>query len=309
MKITEIFKHQKQTFSFEFFPPKNLNSAVRFGINAGQLMKLKPSFVTGTYGAGGSTHTNTFDMVDLFNNSLKFTCMPHYTCVNATKEKVAYDMRVLLDNKIDNIMLLRGDPPNDDPKALDNPDGFDYASDLVRFVKEYYDHFAIGAAAYPEKHPEAKSLDEDVMNLKQKVDNGVDFLITQMFFDNQYYYRFIDKTKKAGINCRIIPGIMPITNFKQIKKFADISGAKIPIKLQRKMEENLGNPNELYKIGLEFAKEQAHDLLENGAPGLHFYTLNKCRAAVDLYESLADDYKEIRKNYQKSFTPHVPVHF
>ena len=306
MKITDIFKETKRTFSFEFFPPKNLNAAVRFGINAGQLMKLNPSFVTGTYGAGGSTHEKTFDMVDLFNNSLNFTCMPHYTCVNATEEKIAHDMRVLKDNNIENIMLLRGDPPKDNPDALKNPDGFNYASDLIQFVKKYYDHFSIGAAAYPEKHPEARTMDEDIRNLKHKVDSGVDFLITQMFFDNDYYYRFLEKTQKAGIECRIIPGIMPITNYKQIKRFADISGAHIPESLQRRMEANLGRPNELYKIGLDFAIKQAHDLLENGAPGLHFYTLNKCKAAVDLYESLADDYKEIRKNYEKSFSPHVP---
>lgn len=306
MKITDIFKQTKRTFSFEFFPPKNLNAAVRFGINAGQLMKLNPSFVTGTYGAGGSTHEKTFDMVDLFNNSLNFTCMPHYTCVNATEEKIAYDMRVLKDNNIENIMLLRGDPPKDNPEALKNADGFNYASDLIQFVKKYYDHFAIGAAAYPEKHPEARTMDEDIRNLKYKVDSGVDFLVTQMFFDNEHYYRFLEKTQKAGINCRIIPAIMPITNYKQIKKFADISGAHIPESLQRRMEANLGRPNELYKIGLDFAIKQAHDLLEKGAPGLHFYTLNKCRAAVDLYESLADDYKEIRKNYEKSFSPHMP---
>lgn len=306
MKITEIFKKQRRTFSFEFFPPKNMNAAVRFGINAGQLMKLNPSFVTGTYGAGGSTHAKTFDMVHLFNNTLNFTCMPHYTCINATEEKIAYDMRVLKDNDIDNIMLLRGDPPNGDPKALENPDGFHYASDLVRFVKEYYDHFCIGGAAYPEKHPEAASLDDDIANLKKKVDAGVDFLITQMFFDNDYYYRFLDKTEKAGIDCRIIPGILPITNYKQIKRFAEISGAHIPKSLQRKMEANLDNPDYLYKIGLDFAVEQAYDLLDNDAPGLHFYTLNKSRAAVDLYESLADDYKDIRRNYEQSFTPHVP---
>jgi len=306
MRIKEIFEKNKRTFSFEFFPPKNLNAAVRFGINAGQLMKLNPSFVTGTYGAGGSTHANTFDMVNLFNNSLNFTCMPHYTCINATEEKIAYDMRVLKDNNIQNIMLLRGDPPNGDPKVLENPDGFNYASDLVKFVKENYDHFTIGGAAYPEKHPEAKTLDEDIRNLKRKVDSGVDFLITQMFFNNDYYYRFMDKALQAGVDCRIIPGIMPITNYKQIKRFAEISGAHIPESLQKKMEKSLGNPNDLYNIGLDFAIEQAHDLLENDAPGLHFYTLNKCRAAIDLYESLADDYTEIRKKYKKSFSPHMP---
>ena len=233
MRITDVFNKNKLTFSFEFFPPKDLNSAVRFGINAGQLMKLHPSFVSVTYGAGGSSRNNTFDMVDLFQNDLKFNCISHYTCVNSTREKIAYDMRTLQDMGIENLMLLRGDPPDDLKKYPPNPDGIDHASDLIRFVKERYD-FCIGSAAYPEKHIEASSLEEDIINTRIKADAGAEYFITQMFFDNKYYWDFLNKAVQKGIKARIIPGIIPINNYKQIKRFAKISGATIPDSIQKK---------------------------------------------------------------------------
>lgn len=304
MKIKHIFKQNPQTFSFEFFPPKNLHAAVRFGINAGQLMKLNPSFVTVTYGAGGSSRDNTFKMVDLFQNELGFNCMAHYTCVNATKEKIAYDMRSLQDMGIENVMLLRGDPPKGMDQLPENPDGFNHSSDLIRFVKENYD-FYIGAAAYPEKHKEADSLEEDLINLRIKADAGADFFITQMFFHNSYYWKFMEKASQMGLKKRIIPGIIPITNYKQIKKFSEFAGAKIPESLSRKMEPNKHKPDEIYKIGLQLAIEQCSDLLENGAPGIHFYTLNRSRAAVDLYENLSKKFEFFKEKYQESFSPHV----
>ncbi|MFO7790682.1 MAG: methylenetetrahydrofolate reductase [NAD(P)H] [Bacteroidota bacterium] len=307
MRITEIFKHNKLTFSFEFFPPKNLNRAVRFGINAGQLMKLKPSFVSVTYGADGSSRNNTFEMVDLFQNDLKFNCMSHYTCVNATKEKIAYDMRTLQDMGIENLMLLRGDPPKELDKCPPNPDGIDYASDLIRFVKEHYD-FCVGAAAYPEKHLEARSMEEDLINLRIKADAGAEFFITQMFFDNKYYWEFVNKAVQKGINQRIIPGIIPINSYKQIKKFAKISGAAIPDSIHKKMEPVKDDPDKVYKIGLDLAIEQCSNLLENGAPGIHFFTLNKSRAAVDLYEQLSKNgFEEFGDKYKNSFSPHLPL--
>jgi methylenetetrahydrofolate reductase (NADPH) len=305
MRITDIFKQQHRTFSFEFFPPRKYLTAVKFGINVGQLMKLQPSYVTVTYGAGGGTQGRTFDLVDLFHNRLGFTCMAHYTCVNATREKIAYDMRVLQDMGIENVMLIRGDQPKDQPNAFPNSDGFNYGSDLVKYVAEHYD-FCIGAGAYPEKHKEAASFDEDLDNLKRKVDYGADFLVTQMFFDNRYYWEFMNKVRQKGIDLRIIPGVIPITNYKQIKKFADLSGARIPDSLQKRMEPHQEDHHTIYKIGLEYAVEQAQNLLANDAPGLHIYTLNKSRAAIDLYESLAEGFKDVRKDFERSFQPHFP---
>ena len=304
MRITEIFKQQKRTFSFEFFPPKDYQTAIKFGINAGQLMKLSPSFVSVTYGAGGCTQDNTFDIVNLFHNDLGFTCMAHYTCVNATWEKIAYDMRTLQDMGIENVMLLRGDKPKDEELKDPNPDGFNYGSDLISFVKDQYD-FCVGAGAYPEKHQEAVSLEEDIENLKKKVDAGADFLITQMFFDNRYYWDFMNKVEQKGIKCRIIPGIIPITNYRQIKRFGDMTGARIPDRLKQRMEPLKDKPSEIYKIGLELAVEQVGELLENDAPGVHFYTLNKCTAAIELYESLSQDFKDVKMLYEQSLSPHI----
>lgn len=305
MKITDIFKKQERTFSFEFFPPNDYQTAIKFGINAGQLMKLNPAFVSITYGAGGGTQTNTFGLVELFRKELDFTVMAHYTCVNATKEKIAYDMRILQDMGVENVMLLRGDKPKNEPLLSPNPDGFNYGSDLVEFVKKNYD-FCIGGGAYPEKHKEAKTLEEDIDNLKKKVDAGADFLVTQMFFENHYYYDLVNKAEQKGIKCRIIPGIIPITNYKQIQKFSELSGSHIPERIIKSIEKHQGNPDEIYQIGLDFAVEQVSDLLENKAPGIHFYTLNKSRAAIKLYESLSQDFKDVKKFFENSFDPHQP---
>ena len=285
MKITEIFKKYDKTFSFEFFPPKDEISAVDFGINVGQLMKLSPSFVTVTYGAGGSSQERTFAIVDYLQNKIKLTCVAHYTCINASKEKVYDDLKFLQDIGIKNLMLLRGDLPKGQENKLHVQDGFKYASDLIAYVKKNFD-FCTAGACYVEKHPEAISLDADIENLKKKVDAGADFLITQLFFENQYYYEFVEKCRKAGINSRIIPGIIPITNFKQIERFTKMSGAKIPDSLSKQLEKCKGDKIASYNLGIEYSVNQCLDLLEKGSPGLHFYTLNKSRATVKIYESI-----------------------
>jgi methylenetetrahydrofolate reductase (NADPH) len=182
-------------------------------------------------------------------------------------------------------MLLRGDAPGETDKFVPANDEFTYASDLIAFASKQK-RFSIGAAAYPEKHPESGYFDTDIQHLKTKIDAGADFLITQMFFDNNYYFSFIEKARKAGIQCRIIPGIMPIINYNQIKKFAGLSHATIPDHIISKMESIKDNPYESYKTGVEIATAQCRELLDNGAPGLHFYTLNKSRAVVDIYESV-----------------------
>lgn len=287
MKITEIFKKQKPTFSFEFFPPKNEIQAVEFGINLGQLMKLLPSFVTVTYGAGGSTQNTSFGMVDFIQNKTELLCMAHYTCINATKERVKEDLTYLKSRNINNLMLLRGDPSKGQDKFAENPDGFNHASDLISFAKQI-GNFCVGAAAYPEKHPEARSLNEDIDNLKKKIDSGADFLITQLLFNNSEYFKFINLAEQKGIKCRIIPGIIPIINFKQIKKFADFTEAKMPDEIIKKMEPHQDNHEIIYKLGVEFAIMQAKDLLKNGAPGIHFYTLNKSQATIEIFEALKD---------------------
>jgi methylenetetrahydrofolate reductase (NADPH) len=285
MKITDIFKSQSRTYSFEFFPPKDEISAVDFGINVGQLVKLNPSFVSVTYGAGGSTQERTFALVDFLQNKIGLNTMAHYTCVNASKTKVETDIAYLKGLGIDNLMLLRGDPPKGEGQFTAHPDGFAHASELIAFAKSKQDICA-GGATYIEKHPEAKSIDEDLVNLKKKVDAGTDLLLTQLFFDNTKYYEFVKMASNIGIHTRIIPGIIPITAYNQIKRFTQMSGANIPEQVIDKMNSYQDNPDKIYQIGMDFAIQQCRDLLIVGAPGLHFYTLNKSRATIEIFETL-----------------------
>jgi methylenetetrahydrofolate reductase (NADPH) len=285
MKITDIFKTQSRTYSFEFFPPKDEISAVDFGINVGQLLKLNPSFVTVTYGAGGSTQERTFALVDYLQNRIGLVTMAHYTCVNASKSKIEGDLAYLKGLGIENLMLLRGDPPKGEGKFTPHPEGFSYASDLIAFAKSKQD-ICVGGATYIEKHPEAVSLEADIQNLKKKTDAGADFLITQLFFNNSLYLDFVKKAHEMGVTCRIIPGIIPITAYNQIKRFTQMSGANIPEAIIDQMNRYHDNPDKIYQIGMDFAIQQCRDLLVMGAPGIHFYTLNKSRATIEIFETL-----------------------
>ncbi len=285
MKITELFKTQPRTYSFEFFPPKDEISAVDFGFNVGQLVKLNPSFVTVTYGAGGSTQERTFALVDYLQNKIGLTTMAHYTCVNASRSKIEDDLKKLKELGLDNAMLLRGDPPKGQGAFMPHPEGFSYASELIAFARTNFD-ICIGSAAYPEKHPEADSISNDIINLRKKVDAGADFLVTQLFFNNNQYFDFVAKAKAEGINCRIIPGIIPITAYQQIKRFTNMSGGSLPQALLDMMESYKDKPSKVYQIGMDYAIQQCRDLLIMGSPGIHFYTLNKSRATVEIFETL-----------------------
>ena len=283
MRITEIFEYDKKTFSFEFFPPKNYQSILELGINIGQLLKLSPSFISVTYGAGGSTQELSFDLIDYIQNKIGLTTMAHYTCINANKNKVEKDLKHLISKGIENLMLLRGDLPESGLKALNSD--FQHASDLIPLASSL-NAFSIGAAGYPENHPESLNTEEDIKWMKYKVDQGADFIITQIFFNNDLYFDFVKKARKANITNRIIPGIMPITNFKQISKFSKMCGASIPKYIVDRLEPFQDNPKNMYRTGVEIAIEQCVDLLKRGAPGLHFYTLNKSRATVEIYSSI-----------------------
>ncbi len=283
MKITDIFRKQKRTFSFEFFPPKNYKSTLELGINIGQLIKLSPSFVSVTYGAGGSTQDQSFDLIDYIQNKIGLTAMAHYTCINASKEKVRSDLSLLHEQNIENLMLIRGDIPEKNFKGLDKE--LMHASDLIALAKSM-NHFCIGAAGYPESHPESPDMESDLTWLKHKIEQGADFIVTQMFFNNDYYFDFVERARAIGITNRIIPGIMPITNFKQIKKFSDMCGATIPDLIVDKLGPVQDMKDKMYELGVEIAIDQCVDLLRRGAPGLHFYTLNKSRATVDIFSSL-----------------------
>jgi methylenetetrahydrofolate reductase (NADPH) len=283
LRISEIFEYHNKTFSFEFFPPKKYQSILELGINVGQLLKLSPSFVSVTYGAGGSTQELSFDLVDYIQNKIGLTTMAHYTCINANKAKVQEDLQYLIERKIENLMLLRGDLPAEGSRGLNND--FLHASDLIP-IASALDAFSIGAAGYPEGHQESGNIDEDIKWMKYKINQGADFIITQMFFDNDLYFDFVNRAREANITQRIIPGIMPITNYKQISKFSKMSGATISDAIVRLFEPIQDDPKKMYRTGVELATEQCIDLLKRGAPGLHFYTLNKSRATVDIYSSI-----------------------
>ena len=285
MKILDLFAQSAQTFSFEFFPPRDEISAVDFGINVGQLLRLDPSFVTVTYGAGGSSQDRTFALVDFLNNRIGIPTVAHYTCVQATRDKVLNDLNILKEKGIENLFVLRGDPPRGESTFTPVEGGFRYASELTEFVRSNF-NFCLGGAAYPDVHPEAANAETEADNMKIKVDAGLDFLTTQLFFDNQKYYSLVERAHARGIRCRIIPGIIPLTQFSQLERFTRMSQASIPPALSEITEIYKDNPAKLYQAGMDFAITQCRELLAHGAPGLHFYTLNKSRATIEIFETL-----------------------
>ncbi len=289
MKIGELLKRDIFSISFEFFPPKDEKGERQLFETIKKLEKLKPTFVSVTYGAGGSTRDRTRNVVKRIHEETDLTVMAHLTCIAHTKEEL---IEILQDYKnigIENILALRGDVPRDKPDWRPPEGACRYAKELVELIRENFkDYFSVGVASYPEGHPESPNLEWEVRYFKEKVEAGADFSITQMFFVNDYYYEFVELCQKAGINIPIIPGIMPITNFKQIKKFAALCGATIPQSLIEKMEKVEDKPEEVKKIGIEFAINQCLDLIRHGVPGLHFYTLNKSDATLKIYEAIKD---------------------
>lgn len=290
--INEIFARQDKTFSFEFFPPKNYQSTLELGVNIGKLVSLEPTFVSVTYGAGGSNQDASFDLCDYMQNKIGWLCMAHYTCVNASRKKIEADLDHLYNIGIRNLMLLRGDAPKGKEEYFQDRSEFKYANELVAIAKAQ-DRFCIGVAGYPEAHVESPDADSDIFYLKQKVAAGGDFVVTQMFFDNQYYFDFVEKARAAGIKQRIIPGIIPITNFKQIKRFSQIGGSKIPDWISEKLQPYQDDNEKSYQLGVEIAVKQCEDLLKNGAPGIHFYTLNKSEATLDIFSSIPKELKDV----------------
>ena len=294
MKITDIFKKKNQTFSFEFFPPKtdkgmgNLLSTIK------DLGEFKPDYVSVTYGAMGTTQDKTISIIDKIQNELGITAMSHLTCVGATSDQIDNILEKLSRLGIKNIMALRGDPPQGQSEFEYTPGGFKNATDLIQSIKTK-NRFCIGAAGYPEGHIEAASLDSDLSYLKMKMDMGADFIVTQLFLDNSFYYEFRKLSEKKGIKLRIIPGIMPITNYQQIYKFTNMCGCKIPKKLEEMLYPVRENKEEVTKIGIEYATKQCKELLDNGAPGLHFYTLNKSTATREIFNALISE-NSIRTN-------------
>ncbi len=285
MRIDQLFGRGKPTVSFEFFPPKTDAGFAQLFETIDQLKVIAPSYVTVTYGAGGSTRAKTIELVERIQRELKVRSMAHLTCVGHTSVEIEQILTDLWNAGIRNVLALRGDPPAGQSQFVATEGGFANADALVAFVRSKRD-FCIGVAGYPEGHPQCLNRTRDLEHLKHKVDAGANFVVTQLFFDNGEFYRFRDEARSIGINVPIVAGIMPILNVAQLKRFVSMCGAKIPHRLLKKLESVESNPDAVYKLGVEYAVNQCSDLLFNDAEGLHFYTLNKSRATVDICRAL-----------------------
>lgn len=272
MRITEKLMVKDQLISFEVFPPKTDSAFDSIEWSVRELAAFNPDFMSVTYGAGGGTSQYTTKIASLIKNRLDTTALAHLTCASTPIDTINQILETLKENHIDNVLAMRGDIP----QGYEKPQGeyYVYAYELIKHIKEY-GYFDIGGACYPECHPECDTLEKDIENLKNKVDCGVDFLITQLFYDNDTFYSFLEKVRKKGIYAPVFAGIMPITNIKQIDRIIGLSGTKLPDEVKAFLDKYSDNPEDLEKAGLEFAINQINDLLSNGVNGIHIYTMNK----------------------------------
>jgi methylenetetrahydrofolate reductase (NADPH) len=285
--ISEILATQRTVRSLEFFPPKDGAGVEALRQTALALKRIAPDFVSVTYGAGGSTRERTAQVSRLLREEISFTVMPHLTCVGHTRHELNGIADQLHAGGYRNIMTLRGDPPKGQTAFIPYKDGLRYGGDLVALLKARHADFCLGVGGYPEKHPEAPSLEVDLDNLKRKVEAGASFVTTQLFFDNAVYYRFVEKCRARGISVPIVPGLMPVLSLKQIKRFTEMCGATLPEKLIKRLEAAGESPEIVESVGNEWAVTQIRDLLAHGAPGYHLYIMNRAKSALALAAGLA----------------------
>lgn len=286
MKVSELLKSDKVTISVELFPPKKGSQLENYKAIVGRMAELKPSYISCTYGATGGTSDYTVEIADTIN-SYGIPAIAHLTCASSTKEKVQSVIKELKDRKIENILALRGDIPEDADFPL--PDQYHHAIELIGEIKEIGD-FCIGGACYPEGHPEAATMEEDLQHLKEKVEAGCDYLTTQMFFDNNIYYRFLYKALAKGINVPVVPGIMPVTNAAQVKRTISLTGNLVPAKFLSIVDRFGSNPEVMKQAGIAYATEQIIDLIANGVNHIHIYSMNKPDVAGAIMDNLSKIY-------------------
>ena len=274
--LFELFKNQRRTFSFELFPPKTPEGYLKLLDNIDTLSALKPDFFSCTYGAGGGSREKTLDIVEHIQKKNHITAVAHLTCVLHTREEINLILEDMESRGIANVLALRGDPPQDNPKWRPGPENFKYSSELVTFIRHNFAyHFGIGVAGFPEGHVLAPTRTFDADILKQKIDAGADFVITQLFFNNQDYFDYVNRLEKLRVKTRVIPGILPITDYGALLRFCKLCGASIPDAVHQIFKPIANDPQKTLEAGIEFAVRQCRELLAAGAPGLHFYTLNK----------------------------------
>lgn len=272
-------------FSFEFFPPKTDEGVASLFETLGKLRALEPSFVSVTYGAGGSTRDRTLQLVGRIKNELGIEAMAHFTCVGATVDELRELLTELGEVGVENVIALRGDPPGGEEVFVKTEGGLGNADELIELVNSEFD-FCIAGACYPETHPEAVSPEDDLAHAVQKVKNGARFLVTQLFFDNNHYFDFVERARAAGIDVPIVPGIMPIGGYEQIKRFTSQCGVEIPADLMAQLDARKDDPEAVTDLGVAYSTLQCSELLSRGAPGIHFYTLNKSPATSAILSAL-----------------------
>ncbi|HBL18640.1 MAG TPA: methylenetetrahydrofolate reductase [NAD(P)H] [Elusimicrobia bacterium] len=286
MRIPDLFRGGEPVFSFEFFLPKNESDLARFKETVRALKLLRPGFVTMTYGAGGSARERTIETAGAIKNELGLETAAHLTCVAHTPAEIAALLGRIRSFGIENIVALRGDLPKDLAPGA-GPGPIPHAADLVRLIRSHGGS-SVAVAAYPEKHPESPSPEEDLRRFREKTEAGADWAITQLFFDNASYFDFTARARAAGIAIPIVPGIMPVTNFKQLQKFTAMCGTRLPEPMLRDLAPIADDPEAVLRYGIDYAVRQCRELLQRGAPGIHFYTLNRSHATATILERLRE---------------------
>ena len=285
MRIDDLLRDGRPVFSFEFFPPKTDAGEETLRATLDALRHESPGFVSVTYGAMGSTRDRTIDIVKWIKQELDIEAMAHFTCVGATVDELRTTLDEIQAAGVENVLALRGDPPAGEEEWIQTPGGLRYSTELIELLTENYP-FAVGAAAFPEVHPQAESPESDIRFLKAKQDAGASFLITQLFYDNDFYFDFVDKARSMGVTVPIIPGIMPVTSFRNIKRITEMCKSEIPAPFERELEARGDDEDAVQDLGVAYATLQCVDLLDRGAPGIHFYTLNRSPATRAILAAL-----------------------
>jgi methylenetetrahydrofolate reductase (NADPH) len=285
MRIADLLERQRPVFSFEFFPPKTDEGHQTLRNTLEILKDDQPNFVSVTYGAGGATRNTTVEITKTIKRDFGIEAMAHLSCVGEPRERLVEILEEVQASGIQNVLALRGDPPRGETTWKPHPGGLSYSVELIRLIKDNFD-FCVGAAGFPEVHLDAPDRASDLRYAKAKIDAGADFLITQLFFDNEVYFEYVEDARAVGIEVPIVPGIMPITNYGQIHRFTDMCGATIPEDLERQLTGRADDPEAVAELGVAYATLQCSDLLARGAPGIHFYTLNRSPATRAILAAL-----------------------
>lgn len=285
MKLADVYANGRFGLSFELFPPKTEAGETALFDHVSKLAELSPSYITCTYGAGGSTQTKTLDIISEVKRRFELPVASHLTCVGSTRDQLRSYLSKAEQEGIDYIVALRGDPPKGESEFRPVENGLTYANELVSLIRQEFDGFGVAVAGYPEKHQEAASMEVDLINLKRKVDSGASVVVTQLFYSNDDFFRFRERCEAAGISVPIVPGILPVTSLAQIQRITSMCAASLPSEFATELARN-DDTDWQKKVGIAYATKQVQDLLDGGVAGLHFYVLNKSEATLQVAQSV-----------------------